>query len=300
VEQGASTRHGGPWQGDATPCHGQSVRDRPHSQAESALEEDSSQRLQQHLNALLQLFAARTSLLHVDNGKPKGAMADIDRGYWRLYKDNRYAGYDKDEKPVVCASKDGKARPEVRVPEDTVRVPQDTGWDISHARRLVPALDALDRNRKALKSVFALDDTQLPAMRLPAAFANTLVSAVWNGDTDRPLFSNYWSGANGWFRVAYDNGTGQCREGSPPYGMSDSFLTGGYVTWARYQPVIGRLGRRLYELADSQEPEDAQFIARYYPALGPSAGPQSRDLTRLMFLPSLVGGRPQRAVAGRS
>jgi predicted signal transduction protein with EAL and GGDEF domain len=38
VEQGASTRHGGPWQGDATPCHGQSVRDRPHSQAESALE----------------------------------------------------------------------------------------------------------------------------------------------------------------------------------------------------------------------------------------------------------------------
>jgi two-component system OmpR family response regulator len=37
VEQGASTRHGGPWQGDATPCHGQSVRDRPHSQAESAL-----------------------------------------------------------------------------------------------------------------------------------------------------------------------------------------------------------------------------------------------------------------------
>jgi hypothetical protein len=37
VEQGASTRHGGPWQGDATPCHGQSIRDRPHRQAESAL-----------------------------------------------------------------------------------------------------------------------------------------------------------------------------------------------------------------------------------------------------------------------
>ncbi|MEN3294205.1 MAG: hypothetical protein V7642_3458 [Burkholderiales bacterium] len=37
MEQGASTRHGGPWQGDATPCHGQSVRDRPRSQAESAL-----------------------------------------------------------------------------------------------------------------------------------------------------------------------------------------------------------------------------------------------------------------------
>jgi surface antigen len=37
VEQGASTRHGGPWQGDATQCHGQSVRDRPHRQAESAL-----------------------------------------------------------------------------------------------------------------------------------------------------------------------------------------------------------------------------------------------------------------------
>ena len=51
-----------------------------------------------------------------------------------------------------------------------------------------------------------------------------------NGDATQPLFSNYWSGVNGWYRVAYDNGADQCREGYPPYGLTDSFPTGGYLT----------------------------------------------------------------------
>jgi hypothetical protein len=146
-----------------------------------------------------------------------------------------------------------------------------------------------------MKSVFSLDENELPAKGLSKAFANTLVAAIWNGNADRPLFSNYWSGANGWFRVAYDNGTGQCTEGYPPYGMSDSFLTGGYITWASYRPVIGVLGRRMLELVDSAEPQDRQFVARYYPALGASASAQSRALARFMFLPSLVQGRPRSA-----
>ncbi len=119
---------------------------------------------------------------------------------------------------------------DVQVSPDTVPKRQDTGWDISHARRLVHALDALERNRDAMKAIFSLNDGQLPAIGLPSAFAGTLVAVVWNGDTANPLFSNHWSGANGWYRVAYDNGTGQCREGSPPYGLADSFPTGGYIT----------------------------------------------------------------------
>jgi hypothetical protein len=262
-------------------------------------DDEGRNRLRRHLGALLRLFSARTSFQRAGRGRLQAvAMADIDRGYWRLYKDNRYAGYEKEQKPVVCApSKNGKNGPqsELRVPPDSVRLPQDTGWDISHARRLVPALDALDRNRKAMKSVFSLDESELPAKGLSKAFANTLVAAIWNGNADRPLFSNYWSGANGWFRVAYDNGAGQCTEGYPPYGMSDSFLTGGYITWASYRPVIGMLGRRMLELVDSAEARDRQFVARYYPALGASASAQSRALARFMFLPSLVQGRPRRA-----
>jgi hypothetical protein len=262
--------------------------------------DENRKRMQEHLTSLLKLFAVRTSFQSTGKGRPdNAARADIDRGYWRFYEDNRYAGYEREEKPVACRpSKNGKdeSKMEIHVPADSVRVPQDTGWDISHARRLVPALDALDRNRKAIKSVFSMDESELPKEWLSAAFANTLLARVWNGDKERPLFTNYWSGANGWFRVAYDNGTGQCQEGYPPYGMSDSFVTGGYIAWERHRPVIGLLGRRLHQLIDSPRREDRQFIGRYYPAFSTSAAAQNRDLARFMFLPSLVRQRAGGAV----
>jgi hypothetical protein len=157
-------------------------------------------------------------------------LADLDRGYWRLYADNCYAGYEAGLKPVVCLPLQvDKTRfsIEIRVPADKVPQRQNTGWDISHARRLVHALDAMERNRDAMKYVYSLDDAQLLAIGLPVAFTNTLHAVVWNGDASQPLFSNYWSGAIGWYRVAYDNGTGQCREGYSPYGLTDSFPTGG-------------------------------------------------------------------------
>jgi hypothetical protein len=175
------------------------------------------------------------------------------------------------------------------VSADDVRPRSDIGWDFSHARRLVHALDALERNRDALIEVFSLDEMQLPPVGLTKAFARTLVAAVWNGDIVEPLFSNYLSGANGWYRVAYDNGTGQCREGYPPYGMSDSFPTGGYVTWARYMPIIGSLGERLYDMISSPDEENSSFISKYYPVLSKSASTQERTLAKFMFFSSLVG-----------
>jgi hypothetical protein len=269
----------------------------------AAVGDEDRQRLREHLGALLRLFSARTSFQGAGNGGPKRTvMADLDRGYWRHYADHRYAGYEKEDKPVVCtSSKNGESerKMEVRMPKDSVRLPPDTGWDISHARRLVHALDALERNRKAMTSVFAIEDRELPPKRLGLAFADTLVASVWNGDRAKPLFSNYWSGANGWFRVAYDSGAGQCNEGYPPYGMSDSFPTGGYATWARYRPIIGVLGRRLYGLIDSRRREDMQFIARYYPNFAAPASTQSRALSKIMFLPSLVGVPGGDAQSGR-
>jgi hypothetical protein len=113
------------------------------------------------------------------------------------------------------------------------------------------------------------------------------------------LFTNYWSGANGWFRVAYDNGTGQCQEGYPPYGMSDAFLSGGYITWERYRPVIGILGRRLHQLIDSPRAQDRRFICRYYPEFGTSAAAQNRALSKFMFLPTLVRQGADRVVQSK-
>jgi len=112
---------------------------------------------------------------------------------------------------------------------------------------------------------------------------------VWNGDKENPLFSNYFSGANGWYRVAYDIGIGQCREGTPPFGLTISFPTGGYITWARHNPTIGLLGQRLYELTSSKDGKVNPFIIKYYPGLRKSVPAQKINLPRFMFLPSLVG-----------
>jgi hypothetical protein len=257
--------------------------------------------LREHLGALLRLFTKRVSIRGVDDwrhGEVK--VADIDRGFWRLHPDNRYAGYDGEEKPVRCAPEAGgksgggsgsesDAKPKFFIQPTAATRRDDTGWDISHARRLVHALDALSRNRKAMQSVFTLSPNDMPPADLPRLFANNLVDVVWNRDVSAPLFSNFWSGANGWFRVAYDNGTGECNEGYPPYGMSDSFATGGYVTWARYRPEIGELGKRLYVLTNDPAGTPPAFIARHYSSLEASGDENVRRLTRIAFLPSLVG-----------
>lgn len=107
--------------------------------------------------------------------------------------------------------------------------------------------DAIERNRQAMREVFGIEETVLPETATRPAFAQQLVVKVWNGDMERPLFTNYWSGAKGWYRVAYDNGTSQCREGTPPFGLTNSFPTGGYASWAPHAPEIRILGRRLYE-----------------------------------------------------
>ncbi|NEX64022.1 hypothetical protein [Noviherbaspirillum galbum] len=237
-------------------------------------------KLKQHLNALLQAFSARVSILNSPALRLANTdSADLDRGYWKRMAANAYAAYEGADSPVSCPA----GVPRV----DTAAIPQraDIGWDLSHARRLVQAVDAFERNRAALKSVFAVSEARLPLPTLPQAFAAMLLNGPWNGDTLRPLFANYWSGANGWFGVVAAPG---CTAGTAPYGMTDSFPTGGYVTWARYLPMIGLLGRRLYDIAYSSAPDDRAFIERFYPNLGQGVPVRYRSLYMSMFLASLV------------
>ncbi len=247
-------------------------------------------RMREHVKTLLAFFNARISIHPATEGRRKiAAFADLDRGYWRLYADNRYAGYEGDSKPVSCRKDDrGNYTMQVHIAAKSVPKREDIGWDISHARRLVHALDALERNRSAMKEAFSLTDGQLPPENITTLFANAFVETIWNGDKDQPLFANYWCGANGWYRVAYDNGTGQCREGSPPYGLTNSFPTGGYITWGRFNPIIGELGHRLYTWVSTPEGEKSPFIIKYYPSLSNKASTQTRARERFMFLPSLI------------
>lgn len=235
------------------------------------------------------LFKARTTLHPTPEARLSGALAaDIDRGFWRLFVDSRYAGYVGAIPPAVCMQEpDGSRKAHLMVDARDLPLVSGLGWDFSHARRLVHVLAALDQNRHAVEQVFGLTANELPAPDLARDFAAQLVGYVWNGDTRYPLFTNYWGGANGWHRVAYDNGTAYCNAGYPPFGLSDSFTTGGYATWAHYYPVIDDLARTLFHMAQADDESDKKFIRRYYGGLL-ATSENNRMLTQLMFWPTLI------------
>ncbi|SNS65840.1 hypothetical protein SAMN06265795_104314 [Noviherbaspirillum humi] len=262
------------------------------SPAAAALPSGFAERQRAHLKALLRLFKSRVTIRHLPFSRIGPVdVADIDRGYWRLYADNQYAGYENEKKPALCTigkEAGSTQKPELQISPSAVTRRQDTGWDFSHARRLVPALDAIGRNREALQILFALSRDDLPGNDLATSFANNLLAVIWNGDVAKPLFANYWSGANGWFRVAYDNGTGECREGYPPYGLTDAFATGGYAAWTRYRPEIGLPAKALYWLLRDESRESKAFIAKYYPSFSDNEDGRITALTQFAFQASLV------------
>jgi hypothetical protein len=236
------------------------------------------------LLGLLQLTRERITLTPgttADQGR-----AEVDRGFWRLYPDSRYAGYKLDEPPVVCGV--GTAPPVVKVPVASVPVVDTVGWDISHARRLVHFADAMDRQRQALIRQFDVPESVFPPPGLAAAFARQLAGKIWNGNVKRPQFANYWDGTAGWYRVAHDPGNGRCQPGYSPYGLSDAFATGGFAVWAVHVPVLGEIAAQLYRMAATPAADDAVFLKAYYPGLEASASASTRTLTQLMFWPTLV------------
>jgi hypothetical protein len=253
-------------------------------------------RLATFASDLLSLFQSRLTLeTQLTADGERQTVADLDRGFWRLFSDNRYAGYNGDERPVRCVAASQATGPgaskrlEVVLPAEKVPILSSIGWDISHAPRLVHVFDALVRNRVALQSVYGIDEKKIPDKEVKKAFANAMVKRIWNGDLTYPLFSNYWDGSNGWYRVAYDIGIDQCREGTPPYGLSDSFAWGGFASWADSSAEIGRLGQRLFTLFRSKTTSDQAFVQKYYFRFSDKASPNVRALTEVMFYPTIVG-----------
>ncbi|WP_178385398.1 hypothetical protein, partial [Pseudomonas aeruginosa] len=249
----------------------------------------------QALRTLLNFFQSRLTFREVNSAwTGKTQAAELDRGYWRFYSDNNYAGYTGEQKPVVCSVQpERKSLAELKVAPKEISAVPTLGWDLSHTRRLVHVLEALESNRSAISKVFGLSEEELPNPKLAQFFAAQLVTMVWNGDTIQPLFTNYWNGANGWYRVAYSNGMNRCIEGYPPSGLSDAFPTGGYPTWGRFYPVIIRIGLSVLDVTSAPTWTTAQevYVHRYYQLLTAQAPPNARMTNRLMFWPSLVGVR---------
>jgi len=250
----------------------------------------------EYLNSLLGLFSTRVSTQRIGDGARSVLISDLDAGFWRYYADNRYAGYQGDEQPVRCGSaSDGQAKASFLGQKAKILVAKpsaviDVGWDLSHARRLVHFFDALSRNRDSLSAIFGAGSVPLPSEEIQRNFARQIRTRVWNQDEKYPLFTNYLSGANGWYRVNYDNGTGRCFEGYPPYGLSDAFPTGGYAQWMSYDPKLKRIAVRILDLLQSNRKEDQEFVGERYASFVRGEG--VKGLNEVMFWPSLIGNRP--------
>lgn len=244
--------------------------------------------LARNAQLLLRFFRARTTLTGRENYPSKEIIAaEIDRGFWSFYPEYRFAGYTDSHEPVTCLGEDIKIN-DISITKTDVPVVRTLGWDFSHARRLVQVMRALNANNDALRALYKMPLSVFLEKDLTKFFAAQLVTVIWNGNADRPLFSNYWQGANGWYRVTYDKRSGGCSAGIPPFGLSESFITGGYIEWSYYYPKLGELGIRIMNLSESHRIDDQDFINVYYKGLSRSASADKRMLTQIMFWPTLI------------
>ncbi|MBS0576714.1 MAG: hypothetical protein JSS45_09880 [Proteobacteria bacterium] len=241
--------------------------------------------------SMFDLFLARTSLF----SGPHGQRAEIDRGYWSKYADFKYALYTGAASPVLCQKgATGAMQKTYRVQALDSYIDPGMGWDISHARRLVPALDTFIRNRQTLKAAFGYDNPDFDPVALQRAFANQIAAKIWNQDLPHPLFSNFWDGNNGWYRAGYENGTGGCRPGEAPYSLGWSFPTGGYLQWGDVNGTIRSLGMGIYKLIHATDSASMTFIAMRYPQMrmtirAKDSAVTTQEIWSLSFLVDLVG-----------
>lgn len=239
------------------------------------------------IQKVFDLFLARTVVTKSD----KGMRAELDKGFWKHYFDNRYARYSGSESPVSW-KKDSKGEWEMttQVKSDGTYISNDIGWDISHSRRLVPALETFVRNRENIKKVWGYDNPAFDPIALRDAYANQIVEKIWNGNINYPLFSNFWSGDNGWYRVAYASQTGRRFPGNPPYDLNTSMPKGGYPLWGAFHPTLKIIFDNIFELSQSDDPAAKSFISQYYKGLvgGNSNNPSAKSIQSLSFLSDLV------------
>jgi len=245
---------------------------------------ESLQNKKDNIHKIFDLFLARTFLTRFSNG----TRAEIDRGFWKYHFDNRYAGYTDTLPPVSWEPvNNGGWKMQTAVPLDSAYVARDAGWDISHSRRLVPALETFVKNRENIKKVWDYSNPAFDPVAIRKAYASQIVEKLWNGNLHFPLFSNLWSGDNGWYRVAYANQTGRQFAGYPPYGLTSSIPDGGYAVWGAFDPTLNTIFKNIFELSKTDKPEAKLFMAQYYSGL--SYNTAKRSVNRFSFLSDMVG-----------
>jgi hypothetical protein len=164
---------------------------------------------------------------------------DFDNGKLDDYPDNKYSGYKDAE--IYPSSQD-------------ISWSENIGWDISHGRRFVNVFQTLYET----KSILGLE---FPTSNIMAMFANQYAYKVFNRDFENPLFTNYFDGTNGWYRVGYSN---RINFGYGPSDLSIASMTGGYSFWSLYNSDIRKITNSLYCLIHTEDTLKRTFLNQHY------------------------------------
>lgn len=234
------------------------------------LEDDKKQQFLDYVqlgNDLLQSRLTESQLLDFNNNPVSGLNFDL--GAWDDHPDYAYTGYSGETFPQA---------------NDTARA-KNVGWDISHARRFVHVFESLHENRKAVGQTFPDDEVM-------TKLSNQVAYGTFNRDFEKPLFTNFMDGTNGWYRVNY---SGRIGFAYAPYDQSISLITGGYCFWSKYNPDLKRLRNALWAMIFSQDPGIIQHRQSHYGVLyigyertAPLTFNTSYSFKLLNFLPTFL------------
>ncbi len=233
-----------------------------------------------YLKTGLDLLRSRLTFTELKDfsGRPVQGVV-FDQGAWDTHPDYRYACYKGASYPL------GEIFQHAPLPSETT-------WDISHARRYVDIFSSLVRDTTILSLSF-FDASLLEAL------ANQFVYKVFDGNFDRPLFSNFWGGVNGWYRVGYSGRKGY---GYGPSDLSIAALTGGFAFLAQYNKDVGHLYRKLADMVLCGSDKDKRWLREHFsgnryknykrfrlPFFSKRTGGKSdsKEILLLTFVPSL-------------
>lgn len=140
-----------------------------------------------------ELIKQRTSFLMVTVDNKEYEIAGFDEGAWSSHADMAYASYTGLTFPTEINKKTSST----------------ASMDMSHMRRIVHAFGSLYENRKVYAPAGVNPDEVFPNTRMFQGFARNIVYRVLQRDRanymQQPLFSNYFDGSPGWYRVGYSS-----------------------------------------------------------------------------------------------
>ena len=193
----------------------------------------------EYINIAMQIIEMR--LLSTDlkdfTGKPVKGLV-FEPGFWENNGTSLYAGYT------------GTTYPK---PSDKKKV-STLGMDMGHSIRYPHVFETFHRNRHITKTNFPDEATM-------KGLANQFAYGIFNHSFDRPLFSNYFDGSNGWYRVGYGGRNGF---GYSPHQLSYSVVEGYFGLWATYNPDVAKVMDSIWSLFDEKDKDRKAFLESNY------------------------------------